>query len=195
MILQNGQINNKLDTNIILNEQGQTINILPTIESNTKSKIWQCNGFCKTIDPDILIELKNLFQDLIYFTYTDVYNFLKNIDFCSAQSDNSEKKGHPITCYNKPLLCTSRFLKVNVLTVHYPKHRTIKRLLYKIIGLYKQIEKIENALYNSDVDMLKLIALNAEQSAMSIHCSNDEICLNEVEIKDKYSKGIKEYSP
>ena len=52
------------ETPIIINEEGQSINILPiTEESNRNIKTWECNEYCITVDPDILKELKLLFDD------------------------------------------------------------------------------------------------------------------------------------
>ena len=184
------------ETPIIINEKGRSINIFPIAEESSKRNIktWECNEYCKTVDPDILKELKLLFDDLLYFTYTDAYQYLRVIDDCSLRTPQSHKIGHPITCYNEPLLCSSKFLKLVVLSYHYPYLRTIKRKIYKIKNLYTHIRKIDNALNSANVDELRNILLTARNLAMPLRRDNIEISLDEKELKAKYYTGIKQYT-
>ena len=47
---------------------------------------------------------------------------------------------------------------------------------------------------NSDVDELRNILSEADRLAMPFRDNNTEICLDENEIKNKYDRGIKEYT-
>ena len=88
---------------IILNEEGQSTNVFPLADSSKSKKNWYCNNYCKVVDPDILKDLKQLFEDLLYFTYVDANKYLKQIDICSAETRDPNKSGHPITCYARNL--------------------------------------------------------------------------------------------
>ena len=181
-------------TVIILDENGKSTNIFPLLDSTKNQKNWQCNNYCKVVDTDILKDLKQLFEDLVYFTYVDANNYLKQIDICSAETGDPNKLGHPRICYAQPLLCSSKFLKLTVLSYHYPHLRTIKRKIYKVKQFYIHIQRIEDALNKSNVEELKNILSEADRLAMPFRNNNTEICLDEKEIKDKYSRGIKEYT-
>ena len=61
---------------IILNEKGQSTNIFPLIDSTKNNKTWNCNNYCKVVDADILKDLRQLFDDLLYFTYVDANSYL-----------------------------------------------------------------------------------------------------------------------
>ena len=174
---------------IILNEKGQSTNIFPLTDSTKNNKTWNCHNYCKVVDTDILKDLKQLFEDFLYFTYVDANSYLKQIDICSAESRDPNKSGHPIICYAQPLLCSSKFLKLNILSYHYPHLRTIKRQIYKIKHFYVDIQRIEDALNNSDVDELNNILSEADRLAMPFKNNNTEICLDENEIK-KSTVGV-----
>ena len=179
---------------IILNENGQSTNIFPLTDSNKSKKYWLCNNYCKVLDTDILKDIKQLFEDLLYFTYVDANSYLKQIDICSAETRDPNKSGHPIICYAQPLSCSSKFLKLNILSCHYPYLRTIKRQIYQVKHFYIDIQRIEDALNNTDVDELRNILSEADHLAMPYRNNNTEICLDENEIKKKYNRGIKEYT-
>lgn len=71
-------------------------------------------------DPEVLTQLKKLFEDLTYFIYVDGHNFFLNIDLCSAETRDPMKLGHPSICYARPLLCKSKLLKLHILSFHFP---------------------------------------------------------------------------
>lgn len=162
---------------------------------NTKNQAttWFCNENCKTLDPDILQILADLFKTIIDVSYSNSFEFYRDIDICSCESRDPNKMGHPKDCYEKPLSCKSMFLKLSYLSAHYPWLRTIKRLIYKIKAYYQSISQIENALNTNDIVELKNIAKSFNILRTKFHCPDDVICLDEVKIKNKYETGIIEF--
>ena len=55
-------------------------------EKSLKGKGWYCDDYCISVDPDILVGLKNLFRDILELTYVDAFRYLRGIDVCSAES-------------------------------------------------------------------------------------------------------------
>ena len=71
------------------------------------------------VDADIIKDVKQIFEDFLYFSYVDANNYLKRIDICSSETHDPNKSGHPRIFYAHPLLCSSKFLKLNILSYHY----------------------------------------------------------------------------
>ncbi|KAJ8681499.1 hypothetical protein QAD02_017291 [Eretmocerus hayati] len=145
-----------------------------------------CDGYCRKVDVDVLCEVKRLFNDVVSLAYTDGQHFFARIDKCSAESRDIIENGHPITCYMEPLSCKSRFLKINILSSHHPFLRTIKRLIYDIKHLYRDIESIGTALELGNLIELQNIQRETKNIPVKCGTKNFETCLDETELTNRY---------
>ncbi|KAJ8685608.1 hypothetical protein QAD02_021401 [Eretmocerus hayati] len=179
---------------LIINERGRVTNILPALAKPGKSTTaWMCDGCCRKIDVDFLCEVKSLFHDAISVTYRSGQHFFTRIDECSSESSDTTKKGHPITCYIEPLSCKSRFLKMNILSYHYPFLRTVKRMIYDIKHPYCHNENIGIALQTGNLIELQRIQIETENLPVKGGSKNFEMCLDGTELTNRYMKGLKEF--
>lgn len=162
------------DNVIVLNENGQSINILPllTTEKSDK-KVWQCQQYCKLPEVDVLNELKSLFEDLLNLSYLNARFFIQNINTCSIQSRNTSKLGNPIVCYIQPLLCASKILKLQILSSHFPFLRKMKHLIYEIRKFDFLVQEIDTALNENNAQKLREIASKADEAAMAFKCNSN----------------------
>lgn len=184
---------------IMIDDSGKTVNILPLVDKNVKkSKTWVCNDYCKVIDVKILLELKSLFCEILDLGFHSTQKYLKKFDICSAIYQNENKLGHPRIRYDQPLLCESKFLKLKILSYHYPNLRTIERIIYKLNYLFLTIDKIDNALENGDFNELKNLIEIGKKFGVFLNNNNTEnlkkVNLNESVLKKKYKVGIKDYT-
>ncbi|KAJ8682163.1 hypothetical protein QAD02_017955 [Eretmocerus hayati] len=122
---------------LVMDDSGKVTNVLPVwVKPGKSSSTWVCDEYCRSVDVDILKELKYLFDDFVVQKYTDARDFFRHIDECSSKARHPNKRGHPISCFTEPLSCKSRFLKLNILSYHFPFLRTMKRIIYEISHLY-----------------------------------------------------------
>ncbi|KAL7290831.1 hypothetical protein TKK_0015569 [Trichogramma kaykai] len=184
------------DFNLIVDNKGTVMNMLPNLqETKFNRKIWTCNRLCKSIDKDIIKELKHLYEDLSELSFDTAHRYFQTVDFCAAESRNVDKKGHPEICYMNPITCGSKFLYLHVLSFHYPQLRTLKRIIYRIKQIYAQIVKIESSLIEGDYESLKIILSESEKILSRVDPSKvNEISLDENELKNIFQVGIKEYT-
>ncbi|KAJ8671327.1 hypothetical protein QAD02_002586 [Eretmocerus hayati] len=179
---------------LLINEDGEVMNILPVTEELKRGgKSWECTGYCKKVNPDILIELTRLFQDLVDCTYWDAYQLLDNIDRYSASSCDPRKRVQPIGCSVQLLLCAFKFLNSNLLSYHYPYLQSIKRMVYELKYLYGCIHACEVALRNADIDELRRIKRTTKKSVIPCVNEGEIASLVEDEIVEKFKRGIEEY--
>ncbi|KAJ8684987.1 hypothetical protein QAD02_020780 [Eretmocerus hayati] len=178
---------------LIMDEKGKVTNILLCyVKAGKISSTWTCDDYCRKVDVDILREVKSLFEEIIGLGYPASENFCRNVDTCTSETRNSDKRGHPITCYVEPLTCASKLLKIDILSCHYPSLHTVKRMIYEVKHLYNWIGSIELAL--AEGDFASLLQIREESEDVQVQCSNTEgeTCLDEVELTRRYLRGIEE---
>ncbi|KAJ8676918.1 hypothetical protein QAD02_012705 [Eretmocerus hayati] len=170
-------------------------NILPSfVKAGKTSSTWTCHDYCRKVDVDILRGVKSSFEEIIGLGYPASENFFGNVDTCTSETHNTEKRGHPITCYVEPLTCASKLLKTDILSCHYASLRTVKRMIYEVKRLYDQIGSIELAL--AEGDFASLLQIRKESEDVQVQCSNTEgkTCLDEVELTKRYLKDIEVFT-
>ncbi|KAJ8688062.1 hypothetical protein QAD02_023857 [Eretmocerus hayati] len=179
----------------IINEKGQVTNVLPAIDKPGKcTKAWTCDDYCREVDVDVLKEVKDLFDDISQLSHKDVEYFISHLDTCTGHArQNGDAAGHPSICYVEPLSCKSKFLKLEVLSYHFPQLRTIERSIYDVKNSFQQIQAIGWALQSGNFAELRRICEEAKVIPVKTNAKNEEICLDENRLHETYSKGIKAF--
>ena len=150
------QKNHNNERILLFNEHEKIINLLPLIPQKKKrTKSWSCDELlCNVNDAELI----NHYQEfLTYITQLNPNNFktLKQTITCTAEYANPSKLGHPHTCYINFKSCDSLFISTLILSPHFPSVRYIKKLVYNVIALVEEINMIDNALNDSEVNYLK----------------------------------------
>ncbi|KAJ8682316.1 hypothetical protein QAD02_018108 [Eretmocerus hayati] len=184
-------LHESVDDVFIINDKGQVTNVLPTIPTRRKSDgFWVCDDYCREIDVDTVQEIKDLYYDVMVLSYKNLDTFISNVDVCSVQTRADNRKGHPITCYVEPLTCKSKFLKLDLLSYHFPNLRTMKRSIHRIKNSYQRLIDVGDALEKGDFGRLNQIFEDGKNIFVRSEAKQKEICLDEDELHDMYAKGI-----
>lgn len=72
----------------------------------------------------------------------------------------------------------SWFLPIEIISLHFPMIRNIKRLIYNLINLSKKLNTLHKALNNVNINALKDIINDAQQKATTFTQDATEINLN-----------------
>ncbi|KAJ8677171.1 hypothetical protein QAD02_012958 [Eretmocerus hayati] len=180
---------------LVMDNEGKITNVLPVcVKPGKSNSTWICDKYCRSVDVDILRELKYLFNDLVVQKYSGARDFFRHIDECSSAARHPNKRGHPISCFTEPLPCKSRFLKLNILSYHSSFLRTVKRIIYEIRHLYEQIKKIGHTLEQGNLTTLREIQEEAKKIVINCRTREMETCLDETELAKRYMRGIKEFT-
>ncbi|KAJ8669196.1 hypothetical protein QAD02_000455 [Eretmocerus hayati] len=183
-----------VDDVFIINDRGQVTNILPPIPTRGKSDgFWVCDDYCREVDVDALQDIKDLYYEVSVISYKNLAEFVSNLDVCAVQSRAMGKKGHPVTCYAEPLSCKSKFLKLDLLSYHFPYLRTMKRSIHRIKNSYQTIIDIGNALEEGSFTELNKIYEDGKNIFVTSEAKHAEICLDEDKLHDMYSAGIQKF--
>ncbi|KAJ8671911.1 hypothetical protein QAD02_003170 [Eretmocerus hayati] len=188
-----GNWSEPVDDASIMNDVGQVTNVLTAFSRPGKSsKYWICDDYCRTLDVDVLKEVKELFYDLSQLSYRDVNEFIRDFDTCSSETA-VPRGGHPISCYAEPLSCKSKFFKLDIFSPHFTNLRTVKRSIYRIKHLYECILRIGIALEGGNLIELKQIQEEMRNVPGMSHTDNKEACLDEDKLRAVYLRGIKAF--
>ncbi|XP_066600006.1 putative autophagy-related protein 11 [Prorops nasuta] len=181
-------------TKIVMNSEGKCINIMPILESKNKTKkIWHCNFLCKIKDANLINDLKEFYENLLQCTLRKLHKFITDINRCSNKV-NYNKFGHSHGCYINYKLCRSKFLATQILSSHFPEVRYIKRLLYDLIALDANLNNLDKALNENDVNVLQEISKEAQENAAAHKEKFTEMNLNEDDIKSQYFLAFKAFT-
>ncbi|XP_066589551.1 reticulocyte-binding protein homolog 1-like [Prorops nasuta] len=135
---------------IVINIDGKAMNILPLIginEKNKNKKIWECSSLRKIRDLKMFNILKGFYQDLLNYEY----------------QEQGGKLGHPHICYIDYNNCKSKFLIIEILSSHFIEIRYIKRLIYDLMNMDKNIRRIDDAFDKNVVVKLNEIGEEAQK--------------------------------
>ena len=188
----NNSINVKKEP-IILNELGQAVNIFKPLQHKGIGQAWDCNYRCKKYDPDIALELYNMFKNLHDCKIPNLIQYLQDITACSVNS-SINKLGHSHGCYIDPTICTSRLLPLKILSSHFPILRSIQKRIYTLNNLCESINNIDQALNNSDYQFLRKTVEDAKVKTSSFPGSNNIAMVSENYINLKFKKAIKKFT-
>ncbi|KAJ8678058.1 hypothetical protein QAD02_013845 [Eretmocerus hayati] len=178
----------------VIDKKGQVTNILPAIDKPRKSgKAWTCDDYCREVDVDVLMEVKDLFESTSQLSYTDIGDFISHFDTCTSQVYNKNAGGHPFACYAEPLSCKPKFLELNILSYHFPYLRTIKRYIRRVKKLFQHIQAIGSALEGSNLIELKKIRDEAKIIPVQPNDNVEETWLDEDQLHQTYANGIKAF--
>ena len=179
---------------IILNSEGKAINVLPVLQSKKTTKAWHCSYLCKTKNVEILNNLQDFFKRLLECSLKKVHKLNNHISSCSNKV-HDEKVGHSHGCYINPKLCKSNFLAFEILAPHFPDLRNLKRMIYRIVYIYKHLlHNLDKALNDSDLETLGRITLQARKEAEALQKNNTDVSLNEEEIISRYYLAFKAFT-
>ncbi|KAJ8665655.1 hypothetical protein QAD02_007317 [Eretmocerus hayati] len=180
-----------VDDVFIMNDRGQVTNILPPIPRRGKlDGFWVRDDYCRAVDVDALQEMKNLYYEVIGMSHKNMDEFISDLDVCAVKTRAADKKGHPVTCYAEPLSCKSKFLKLDLLSYHFPNLRTMRRSLHRIKNSYDSIIDIGNALKEGNFSRLSKIYQDGKNIFVRSKANNEEVCLDEDKLHETYSNGI-----
>jgi len=150
-----------LRENLIMNVEGQVVNVLPLIKAQAK-KSWSCDISCKIDDLTLIERYQTFLETINTCTLKNVPKLLTNIHKCTIKTSNI-KMGHTHSCYIDSTLCKGLFLPVLLLSPHFPKVRNIKRLIYQLTSFYQKILKLDEALNCADLNTLNEIIIVAQE--------------------------------
>lgn len=112
---------------LVMNVKGQAMNMLSLMEVAQTKKFWSCDNLCE-IDPFLIDRYEKFLQAISTCILKNIPKLLQKIHECTVK--NSNKKGHPHSCYIDVTFCQAMFISVQLLSPHFPKVRNIKRSIY-----------------------------------------------------------------
>lgn len=188
---KNSQTKNILPYAIVINEQGQAMNVFCHID-NVKSKngtFWDCNNLlcASKCDSFIVNALFTTLKNLCHIDISRLSEYIRTIFSCSNKTVhvNDEKLGHPEICYSNPISCSAHIVSWKILSTHFPSLRTLLNKIYSLKSLCELIASIESALFEGNYVFLQKIVSNAEKVTMEYPRFQDNH-LQEKQIYDKY---------
>jgi len=83
------------------------------------------------------------------------------------------------------------FLSIQLLSLHFPKIRNIKRLLYQMTSFYQKMLHLEKALTSTNLDILKEIITLAQEKTNMYKYQQACTILSDEDIISRYSNAFK----
>ncbi|KAJ8682659.1 hypothetical protein QAD02_018451 [Eretmocerus hayati] len=186
------QFRNTLPGIISIDHEGKATNVLP-LEDTKSGKRWKCGKQCKRFDKDFLnttVKFLRKFKDCLL---PGLSSFSGEMDICDVMG-RRELQGHPLVCYSDPFVCNSHFLRLRILSAHYPRIRIFLTQIYEMHRLVRYVEKIGCALDAADLNTLTDILKNEMENKRFPITTNNGVCLDENIIYERYSKAFKAYN-
>jgi len=104
---------------------------------------------------------------------------------------SNEKLGHTRSCHIDLTLCEGMFLPVQLLSLHFPRVRYIKRLIYQLTDSYQKMDNLDEALTNADLNTLNEIVTSAEEKADMYKQQQTDTIMSDDDIISKYHQAFK----
>ena len=178
----------------IIDIDKQMLSTNASLPKNPVKEDKSCTENCNLDDIDIFNELKLFFDEFDMCTLPYLDKFLNNFNVCSSKNRDQKLLGHPVHCYEKPLLCSSKFLKLQIVVPHFPKMRTLEHNIYTLISMNKDLQDINDAL--NTVDKIKLQDIYEKSEIRKLQIENQkylDIDLNERSIRENFKTAFKCY--
>jgi len=160
----------------------------PAITTRAK-KMWLCNNLCK-INPLLIDRYQKLLEVVNTCTVKNVPKRLQKVFECTVKISN-EKLGHPNSYYIDLNLCEAMSLSMQLLSLHFPNVRYIRRLIYRFKDFYEKVLKLDKALSSADLNILNEIITLAQEKADIYKYQQTCIILSDDDIISKCHNAFK----